>query len=122
MEREAQMVHFLDQSDAWTQDMIDRFGWTLQYVSNGEDEHVPPFCYTIGLHELGHPELLVFGDQCMSAMVLNTVGANRHYHRPDEDSVPAMQLVWPDAHGRFPWDTGYELPAWYQPPPGSFGA
>jgi hypothetical protein len=162
MESEAQMVHFLDQSDAWTQDMIDRFGLALQYVFNGEDDHVPPFCYTIGLHELGHPELLVFGlDQGTSAKILNTVGArirdgerlrdgdvltlagespllvtartvpnpgeilfsaNRHYHRPDEDSVPALQLVWPDAHGRFPWDTGYELPAWYQPPPGSFRA
>jgi hypothetical protein len=162
MESDAQMVHFLDQSDAWTQDMIDRFGWALQYVFDGEGDHVPPFCYTIGLHELDHPELLIFGlDQGTSAQILNTAGArirtgerlhdgdvltldgdpqlrvtaltvpnpgeilystNRHYHRPDDDSVPALQLVWPDDVGRFPWDAGYELPAWWQPLPGTFRA
>ena len=30
--------------------------------------------------------------------------ANRFYERPDEFSVPAFQLTWADADGRFPWD------------------
>jgi len=155
------MVHFLDQSDAWTRETIRRVGWALQYVFDGEDEQVPPYCYTIGLHELGHPELLVVGlDHGTAAHLLNTVGerirhgewlrvgdvltvdersnrlevrtvpnpgdilfsANRHYRRADEDSIPAYQLVWHDMNGRFPWDAGYELPAWRQPLPGTFRA
>lgn len=30
-------------------------------------------------------------------------------------AVQALQLVWPDAHGRFPWHTGYEGPRDAQP-------
>ena len=33
--------------------------------------------------------------------------ANRFYERPDEFSVPAFQLTWADAAGRFPWDPRY---------------
>jgi Domain of unknown function (DUF4262) len=35
------------------------------------------------------------------------LGANRFYQRPAEFSVPAYQLTWADAAGRFPWDTGW---------------
>ena len=48
--------------------------------------------------------------------------ANRFYQRPDEASVPVLQLTYPDEAGRFPWDAGYSLPAWRQPRPGSFRA
>ena len=40
--------------------------------------------------------------------------ANRFYERPDEASVPALQLTW-DVDGAFPGDPGYSLPAWLQP-------
>jgi hypothetical protein len=49
-------------------------------------------------------------------------GANRHYQRPDEDSVPVLQLTWDDTGGRFPWDDDYSVPAWIQPRPGTFTA
>jgi hypothetical protein len=49
-------------------------------------------------------------------------GANRHYRRPDDHSVPAFQLTWDDATGRFPWDGGYSAPMWIQPRPGTFSA
>ncbi len=49
-------------------------------------------------------------------------GANRHYRRPDEASVPVLQLTWDDGAGRFPWDDGYSVPASVQPRPGSFRA
>lgn len=45
--------------------------------------------------------------------------ANRFYRRPDEASVPALQLTW-DVDGAFPGDPGYSLPAWLQPRPGQY--
>jgi hypothetical protein len=48
--------------------------------------------------------------------------ANRFYERPDEFSVPAFQLTWPDAQGRFPWDPGYAYPSDVQPRPGTWQA
>ena len=48
--------------------------------------------------------------------------ANRHYQRPDEASVPVLQLTTDDTSGRFPWDEGYSIPAWVQPRPGTFRA
>jgi len=46
--------------------------------------------------------------------------ANHFYRRPDEFSVPALQLTYDDAAGRFPWDDGYAGPP--QPRPGTFAA
>ncbi|PZF84006.1 DUF4262 domain-containing protein [Jiangella anatolica] len=43
--------------------------------------------------------------------------AQRFYGRGPADPVPALQLIWDDADGRFPWDEGYELPAGLQPAP-----
>lgn len=47
--------------------------------------------------------------------------ANRFYARPDEHSVPVLQLSYDDAEGRFPWDEGYATPE-AQPRPGTFRA
>ena len=47
--------------------------------------------------------------------------ANRFYCRPDEFSVPVLQLSYDDAEGRFPWDDGYAAPE-MQPRPGTFTA
>lgn len=49
------------------------------------------------------------------------VGANRYYDRPPEASVPALQLTYEDAAGRFPWDDGWASPH-LQPRPGDFSA
>jgi hypothetical protein len=48
--------------------------------------------------------------------------ANRFYRRPDEYSVPAYQLTWPHADGRFPWDEGYPCGPECQPRPGTWRA
>jgi hypothetical protein len=48
--------------------------------------------------------------------------ANRFYGRPADDPVPALQLVWDDRSGHFPWEPGYQLPGWIQPMPGIFTA
>lgn len=47
--------------------------------------------------------------------------ANRFYQRPDEASVPVLQLTYCDQAGRFPWDDGYAHPG-DQPRPGTFRA
>lgn len=48
--------------------------------------------------------------------------ANRHARRPDHVSVPAFALTYDDRDGRFPWESGYDIPAWIQPRPGTFTA
>lgn len=48
--------------------------------------------------------------------------ANRFAQRPDEMSVPVFQLTYDDRGGRFPWESGYANPAWFQPRPGEFRA
>ncbi|HJQ77464.1 MAG TPA: DUF4262 domain-containing protein [Acidimicrobiia bacterium] len=47
--------------------------------------------------------------------------ANRYYQRPDEHSVPVLQLTYDDELGRFPWDQGHSDPE-RQPRPGTFRA
>jgi hypothetical protein len=48
--------------------------------------------------------------------------ANRFYERPDEYSVPAFQLTWPDAAGTFPWDPRCTYERDRQPRPGTWRA
>jgi hypothetical protein len=49
------------------------------------------------------------------------LGANRFYDRPAHASVPALQLTYEDAAGRFPWDEGWASDH-LQPRPGTFEA
>lgn len=79
--------------------------------------------------QLGHGELLTF-DRWVHRVELREVPnpgeilftANEFYLRPDWASVPALQVIWDDRNGRFPWDDGYALPPGVQPMPGSFRA
>lgn len=48
--------------------------------------------------------------------------ANRFYERPDEFSVPALQLVWALDGGIFPWDDDYPHDPDCQPLPGTWHA
>lgn len=48
--------------------------------------------------------------------------ANRFYQRPDEYSVPLLQLTYDDLGGRFPTEPGYANEEWMQPRPGSWRA
>lgn len=48
-------------------------------------------------------------------------GANDFYQRPDQLSVPVIQLTYDDGNGAFPWDDGYPVPE-AQPRPGTFRA
>ena len=47
--------------------------------------------------------------------------ANRFYQRPNEASVPVLQLTYTDKNGRYPWDEGCLRPE-LQPRPGTWRA
>jgi hypothetical protein len=49
-------------------------------------------------------------------------GANRHYQRPPEASVPALQLTYSDRRGAFPWEPTYTGSKRQQPRPGKWNA
>ncbi len=152
----------------WSAEYFDRIertirehGVFIQYVGGDRATRSTSFAYTIGLHQLGHPELLVLGvSQDTVGGLLNEVAArvrggtalapndilsfDEWPHRvavevvpnPEEillmamdsaalrDSTPirAFQLTTDDRQGRFPWDDGYDVPAWIQPRPGEFRA
>lgn len=46
--------------------------------------------------------------------------ANDYYDRPPYDSVPAVQAVYPDADGVWPWEPDCQLRPELQPMPGTF--
>jgi hypothetical protein len=46
--------------------------------------------------------------------------ANYFYQRPDEASVPVLQLTLDDMAGKFPWEEGCSWTARQQPRPGEF--
>lgn len=120
-------------------------GWLVMGVGGSETE--PGFCYTIGLHSLGLPEVIIMGlPPTNGQTLLNDVGfmmkeqggpvefgksydefANlpTQFVEVDEqyikeymcqagfyygESTPlkAIQMVWPDTQGKFPWDMEFE--------------
>lgn len=48
------------------------------------------------------------------------ISAQRFYGATRARPVPAIQCVWDDRWGRFPWEPGYDPPAALQPMPGTF--
>jgi hypothetical protein len=43
------------------------------------------------------------------------LGANRFYRAAGQPPVPALQLVWADGEGLFPWNFGFAEDGWPQP-------
>jgi hypothetical protein len=75
----------------------------------GELLEFDAWAHRVTVEEIPNPGAIVFG-------------ANRHYRRPDEASVPALQLTYDDREGRFPWEPGYSGSRWIQPRPGEYTA
>lgn len=152
---------WLDQQEQLVAQHVREHGVHLEYVFGDPARERPPFCYTVGLFGIGHPELLVLGlNMDNAAGVLNDLAgqvydgrrlmhgevvtfeewrhrlfveespnpgeivyaANIHYRRPAEHSVPVLHLTVDDRSGRFPWEDGYDIPAWRQARPGEFRA
>lgn len=120
-------------------------GWVIKYVEHDRR----PYAYTVGLHQLGLPELLVTGVTTERALVLldyfghETIvdgapepGERREFFdlaqieavridHPDAhlhlaaslfgSKVRAVQLVWTDMRGRWPWDDGFDFDGLRQP-------
>jgi hypothetical protein len=99
---------------------------------------IPPHTATVVLNSLGRriragenllPGQLITLDEWPRRIIPQQVpnpgeivlSANRYYQRPDEYSVPVLQLTYDDSEGRFPWEEGYAVPA-AQPKPGTFAA
>jgi hypothetical protein len=67
------------------------------------------------------------GDWAFQAFLLPNPGevvlrANAYYKRKPQRSVPALQLVYPDVHGVWPWEPDCHLFPGQQPMPGEFAA
>ncbi|MEJ3404794.1 DUF4262 domain-containing protein [Rathayibacter sp. YIM 133350] len=75
----------------------------------GEVLEFDEWAHRVTVEEVPNPAEIVFA-------------ANRFADRPDELSVPVYQLTYDDLNGRFPWESGYLNPEWYQPRPGTFRA
>ena len=120
-------------------------GWAVKYVEDDKR----PYAYTIGLHELGLPELLATGVTTGRALALLdyfveesiTNGPLAPGHRielsdtaaievveiehPDAHlglevalygpDFRAVQLVWTDMSGRWPWDSAFAFDGMMQP-------
>jgi hypothetical protein len=99
MDRDA----WLDQHRAVIRDAIRTTGWSIQYIGGDtcsrpgccpEDDDQPPFGYTVGLHGMDHPELLMVGaDPQTTASVINTLGERV---KGGEALMPGMMLTFDD--------------------------
>jgi uncharacterized protein DUF4262 len=82
--------------------------------------------------------LTLVGRETVSAVSMHPSHYLRVFPLPDAESVllrardqfrgdhaepvSALQLVWADENGAFPWEPSYDSPAWLQPMPGTFAA
>ena len=89
-------IAWLDQDRSRTARTIREHGVLLTYVGGDSSAHQTSFAYTVGLHGIGHPELLVLGlDSGTTSGLLNEVAARV---RAGRDLIPGEILEfaeWP---------------------------
>lgn len=119
--------------------LIDEHGWAIQGVE--PDGGRPGWAYTVGLTVKGLPELVVTGVSMSHAAELLNFAAGlvtegtglpggldvevvtvarpwahlRYAVTVYGEDIKALQLVYPDTAGRWPWDAGYAMPGGPQP-------
>lgn len=124
---------FGDYVDEVLQPVIDRCGWAVQGVAGSAVR--APFSYTVGLTLRGMPELVVTGKPLVEAGRILNGAAQRSLAGPralarapgfevvvlphpeahlfvatglfGEHRVRALQLVWADEQGAWPWDAAH---------------
>lgn len=121
-------------------------GFAVAAVDADEDRQVAGYAYTVGLPAVGHPELVVaglghqharrllreLGERVAGGAGLADGAAVRaHSINPPElrtfvltepvlgagQPVPALQVVYADFRGAYPWEPAYCYPHWVQPVP-----
>lgn len=89
-------IAWLDQDRSHTARTLREHGVLLTYVGGDSATHETSFAYTVGLHGIGHPELLVLGtDSGTASGLLNEVASRV---RAGRDLVPGEILdfaEWP---------------------------
>ncbi|MGI8881580.1 MAG: DUF4262 domain-containing protein [Jatrophihabitans sp.] len=78
-------------------------------MGDGDEVTIGAAGFPVSLFTLPNPESVLFA-------------ANSFYQRPPGDPVPALQAVYPDDNGRYPWEPGYALKPYLQPMPGAHSA
>jgi hypothetical protein len=91
---DAQTLAWLDQERRRTTQAIRTSGVFIQYVGGDPEALATPFAYTVGLHGIGHPELLVFGVSPSTASALLNEVASRI--RGGRDLTPGEMLTFDD--------------------------
>ena len=124
---------FEDYLDVMVRPVVERCGWVVQAV--GGQGGRPPWAHTVGLTAVGRPELVVSGKSPPAAhelleavfagdppragfrydvpvgpplQVVRVTAAARRLTVATAlygDQVSALQLVWADGRGRWPWET-----------------
>ncbi|MGH3488458.1 MAG: DUF4262 domain-containing protein [Actinopolymorphaceae bacterium] len=91
---------------------VDHLGDTLNVLGEavrvGIDVRSPAF-----LDELFQPDttrMITVEDSSR-----HLLGANRVYRAAGQPPVPALQLIWADGEGLFPWNFGFAEGGWPQP-------
>ncbi len=93
----AQIAAWNAQQDRRVADIIREHGCFIQAVMG--EQRTPPFAYTVGLFGLGHPELIVFGlDHVSAGVVLNWFF---DHVRGGEELTPGEIVQPPGADDRF---------------------
>lgn len=121
---------------AYVQGMLEEHPWVV--IGVDRDGYRPPYSYTVGLTEFGHPELVITGlakDRAANVLIAAAEKVLDHGapaagariklpgKRPGEvvqvaepsvhlgvaadlfgERVAALQLVYADVQGRWPWD------------------
>ncbi|MGB7963552.1 MAG: DUF4262 domain-containing protein [Propionicimonas sp.] len=90
----AQISAWNDQEDRRVTEIIRRHGCFIQAVAG--ERRTPPFAYSVGLFGLGHPELIVFGMDLVSAG--GTLNWFFDRIRAGEDLIPG-EIVEPPRSG-----------------------
>jgi hypothetical protein len=73
----------------------------------------PQYAYTFGLTAYGHRHLLVVPVADPTALI----SVQEHFAGPGREPVAALQIVWADQEGNWPWEVG-----WLGEPQELFGA
>lgn len=78
-------------------------------LSDGDEVQTGALDYPVRLFSLSRPDRVL-------------LLAQAEYRLPGTDPIPALQVIYADIRGHYPWEPGYCYPPWFQPMPDTFSA